>query len=196
MATWRDFRRPADADYYETRFSYLSQGDILLDAPLLLVPPVLDAQPSDAGPVVTLPVLAAPGMVITPTCDFRRSSADHLDAHPDEEPYQLRQQLVVARIVPLHECERSQPPEGRSDRVAQLRSHDNLRQYMYLPELPPLVESLIDLGTLWTLPIGIVRRLDRLTQLTETGARQLQYKLAMYGTAVVIDRESLGRPID
>lgn len=135
-------------------------------------------------------------MILSATCDFRRPSAEYLEAHSGENPYQLRQQLVVGRILALTEWERAQKPEGRSDRVAQVRAFDNQRQYMFLPAVEPLADSMIDFGTRWTLPLELVLGLDRVTQLTDTAARQLQYKLVMYDTAVIIDREILRPPMD
>src|SRR5687767_13387235 len=95
---WQDFPRPKDEAYYEERFPYLSQGDILADAPLLAVPPELLIDETDGGQVVAaIPVLRTSAMIITPTCDFRRPGADYLAEHPAEDPYQLRRQLVVGR---------------------------------------------------------------------------------------------------
>ena len=195
--TWRDFGRPDDGAYYEERFTYLSQGDIVVDAPLLFPTlPVLVDELDGEEYVATIPLLRTPAMLVSPTCDFRRPSAEYLAAHPDENPYQLRQQVVVARVLPLPEWERAQKPEGRADRVAQLRGYDNQRQYMYLPSIGDLGDSMVDFGTRWTLPIELVLKLQRLTQLTETAARQLLYKLVMYDAALIVDRDVLRPPMD
>jgi hypothetical protein len=195
--TWRDFARPDDGGYYEERFSYLSQGDIVLEAPLLLptVPLLVDEHEGDEY-LAAVPLLRTAAMLVSPTCDFRRPSAEYLADHPDENPYQLRQQVVVARVLPLSEWERAQRPEGRADRVTQLRGYDNQRQYMYLPSIGVLSDSMVDFGTRWTLPIDLMLRLERLTQLRETAARQLLYKLVMYDAALVVDRDGLTPPMD
>lgn len=195
--TWRDFARPDDGEYYEERFAYLSQGDIIIDAPLLVpsVPLLVDELDGNDF-VATVPLLRTPAMIVSPTCDFRRPSAEYLAAHPVENPYELRQQVVVARVLPLSEWERAQKPEGRADRVAQMRGFDNQRQYMYLPPIGSLGDSMVDFGTRWTLPIELVLKLQRLTQLSETAARQLLYKLVMYDAALVVDRAALRPPMD
>ena len=195
--TWRDFPGPDDSGYYEERFSYLSQGDLILDAPLLVPahPLVVDHSDGDQY-VAVVPLLRTHAMILSPTCDFRRPSTEYLAAHPDQNPYQLRQQVVVGRVLTLIEWERAQKPEGRSDRVAQLRAFDNQRQYMYLPPLGSLGDSMVDLGTRRTLPMELVLRLERLTQLTEAAARQLVYKLVTYDAALVVDRNALRPPMD
>lgn len=196
--TWRDFPRPSDNSYYEERFPFLSQGDIFDLLPLLLVPPELSfLETEHALPVAAIPVLETRGIIVTPTCDFRRRGADDLAAHPDVDPYTLRQQLVVARVLSFDEWERATPAAGRADRVAQLRSYDNQRQYMYLPHLEGAYgESMVDFGSMWTLPLELLRRSTRLTQLAEAGAVQLQYKLTMYGTALIVERDRLRPPMD
>jgi hypothetical protein len=194
---WHDFRRPSDDQYFEVRFRYLSQGDILLDAPMLVPSaPLLVEETTEGERALRIPVVQTDVMIISPTCDFRRPSAAHLDARPDEDPYQLRQQVVVARILPIKEWETAQPATGRSDRVDQMLSFDNLRQYMYLPPVGSLGQSMVDLATMWTLPFEVALGLERLTQLAEAAARQLQYKLVIYATASVVDRDSLRPPMD
>jgi hypothetical protein len=163
--TWRDFPRPSDDAYYEERFPFLSQGDIFEALPLLLVPAEIALLETE-GPaaVAAIPVLETKAIIVTPTCDFRRRAAEDLAAHPADDPYTLRQQLVVARVLPLEEWERAVPAAGRADRVAPVRSHDNQRQYMYLPPLDGAHgESLVDFGSMWTLPLELIRRATRLT---------------------------------
>lgn len=195
--TWRDFPRPTDDVYYEIRSQYLSQGDLLADAPMLVMPPeLLVEEGRDGGLVAAVPVSQTLAVILSPTCDFRRPSIEYLSAHPDEDPYQLRQSIVVARVMPRDVWERAQDATGRSDRLSQLLSHDNLRQYMYLPPNDRIGPSLIDFGMIWTLPLPIVRTLERITQLALAGARQLQFKLALYGTTVLLQREDLRPPMD
>ena len=67
---------------------------------------------------------------------------------------------------------------------------------MYLPSIGGLGDSMVDLGTRWTLPIELVLKLERLTQLRETAARQLLYKLVMYDAALIVDRDALRPPMD
>jgi hypothetical protein len=195
--TWRDFPRPGDDAYYEARSPYLSQGDLLADAPMLVLPlELLVEEGPEGGLVAAVPLSQSAAVILSPTCDFRRQSIEYLAEHPDEDAYQLRQTVVVARVMPQDVWERAQVATGRSERLRQLLAHDNQRQYMYLPPIERLGASLIDFGTTWTLPLPIALGLERITQLALPSAQQLQFKLVQYGTAIVVQRDSLRPPMD
>jgi len=193
-----DFPRPDDHLYYEERFPYLSQGDIFAEVPLLLVPSELALVESEVGTQAALvPVLQTMAVIISPTCDFRRPTAQQLAEDPEIQPYTLRQQVVVARIMPFEGWERSSDAVGRTERIRQVKAFDNLRQYMYLPasDQGPQ-ESMVDLGTTWTLPISILLASRRITQLQFTAAQQLSYKLVLYQTTRAVERSGLRPPMD
>jgi hypothetical protein len=218
------FPRP-QVGYYETRFPYLSQGDIFDDIPFATTGPELlfveDAAPAaraaDVTSVILQPVIAQRAIIVSPTCDFRRPSAAALQADPSLEPYTLQAHVTVAPVLPLADV----LPRWGSNRDANLhllRLYDALRRYMYLPPLPalPLLpgdtaaagtagaggegeqEWVADLSRLDSVAIGLLTRLldRRLAQLTLEAAQQLQYKLVMALTAAVTNRDTFQPPLD
>lgn len=93
------FPRP-QGPYYETRFPYLSQGDLLDDIPFATAGPELTLV-EDLPGVILQPIVVQRAMIVSPTCDFRRPSAAALQAEPTLDPYTLQEHLIVATVYPL-----------------------------------------------------------------------------------------------
>lgn len=185
--------------YFETRFTYLSEGDIFDDVPYtLLRAPLQIAQTEGLTTASALtPLFAVRAMLVTPTCDFRRPSAKELDAAKDLRPYTLENRVRVAQIMPLEDIERSFDSIKRAQNLDLMRRFDSLRRYMYLPPLPgENAESAVALGPSWLIDLDVLVGLKRLTQLTFAAAQQLHYKTVMYATAVIVARGSFHPSMD
>ena len=194
--------------YYEHRFPYLSQGDVFDDIPFALTGPELlfveDALPAvraaDVTGVILQPIVAQRGIIVSPTCDFRRPSAAALQADPALNPYTLQAHITVAPVLPLADLT-SRWGNNRDANLHLLRRYDALRRYMYLPPLPgePAErEWVADLSRANSVAIGLVAKLmdRRLAQLTFVAAQHLQYKLVMALTAAVTNRDAYRPPMD
>jgi hypothetical protein len=192
------FPRP-QGPYYETRFPFLSQGDLFDDIPFgILGPDLLFTE--DLPGLILQPVVFHRAMIVSPTCDFRRPPASALLADLSLDPYSLQDHVIVAPVFPLHVVAERWDAH-RSNNTSLARRFDALRRYMYLPSLPDeddTQEWLVDLSRTDTLALrflaGQVHR--RLTQLTFEAAQQLQYKLVMAMTAVVSDRAAYRPAMD
>ncbi|HEV8534204.1 MAG TPA: hypothetical protein VGR87_00570 [Candidatus Limnocylindria bacterium] len=195
--TWRDFPRPT-VNYYETRFKYLSQGDIFDDVPYALLGPeiLLVADEEVPWPQALVPLAPVRVMLVTPTCDFRRLSADQLEREK-VAPYTLETRVRVAQVMDLTAIEKSFEESKRAQNLDILRRHDGLRKFMYLPALEgEFGESAVSLGPAWLVHLELLLQASRLTQLTFAAARQLHYKIVMYETSTIVFPDSFNPPVD
>lgn len=189
------FPRPP-GPYYETRFNYLSQGDLFAALPFPIEG--ADFVRHDALPGLVLqPLGIQRAMVVSPTCDFRRPSAAALDADSTLEPYTLQAHVTIAPVLSLAAVAEKWG-ERRAASTHLARRYDALRRYMYLPATPgepSESEWLVDLSQVHSISLRVVlAALDgRLAQLTLPAAQQLQYKIVMAASAMVTDR-NLYRP--
>lgn len=192
-----DIPRPRHP-YFESRFAYLSQGDIFDDVPYTILGPHLDVVDDDEGSTrALLPLTSVRAMLLTPTCDFRRPSAAVLDRDPRLEPYTLDTRLRMARVVDLGEVAASFEDNKRDQNVQLMERSDSLRRYMYLPALANVFgESAVELGATWLVDLQLVRQLRRVTQLTFAAAQQLHYKIVLYETSTAVDPDSFHPPMD
>jgi hypothetical protein len=196
--TWRDFPRPT-GDYYETRFSYLCQGDIFHGIPYTLIGPelLLAADKDLPGPHALMPLASVQAMLITPTCDFRRASAERLQRDSSLAPYTLEQRVRVAQLLSLDEVEGTFDARNRRENLDKIRRFDSLRRFMYLPALgDTFPESAVALGPTWLVHLRLLLNSTRLTQLTFTAAQQVHYKIVMYETSTIVNRTDFLPPID
>jgi hypothetical protein len=208
LPEWEEFPRP-EADYYERRHEYLTQGDIIIDVPISQLGPDLISPaylPDVAFPLPerTIPVLtnvwtAGFGMLISNTCDFRHPSA----ADIQKDPYRYRNPgaiyhsgfLRVAPIFPLDEC----PFLVHSDEAyTTLRQYDHIRRLMYLPPLTDvsnegtrqvLGECVVALHLTDLSSIDLLGRLERVTQLSYVARQQLCRKLVWLDTGALASYE-------
>jgi hypothetical protein len=163
--------RPPDDHYYEDRTPYVRQGDLFQDVPLGYPWPP-DAVDHSAGTRKYLsgPFEAGFGMLLSPTCSFIAQGEPGQYAHP------IR---VLAPVLPLD----SLVAEGavRFGAVDDLRVHDHLVNYFYLPPIEAcgLPESLALLYGAITLHHDyLIER--RVAQLSRDAAVHLKYKLTAH----------------
>jgi hypothetical protein len=145
--------KPADAEYYvPNRTEHVSQGDIFRGFEFNL--------PGDEkfG-------FAGYGMLVTYTSGM-------MNQPPGTRGYQHDYRLV-APILPLAILPELGVKEGKVERI---RSEDPYTHFMYLPAHPPDFEESVVLPYRPTLVLQ-EQLTDRVTQLLEPAARQLQVKL-------------------
>jgi len=202
---WKDYPRPRN-DYYELRHEFLTQGDILRDVPWSLLGPTINiVEPPPEGlpvPAGYLPALIYLwphkfGIILSDTCDFRHPRAQDIPRDPGSyrSPDSVYHSgfLRVAPIFPLPEYPGLAVDEALRQRI---REYDHFRRLMYLPPIKDLEgkevmpEGLVAINQADLLSLDIVRRLDRLAQLTLVGRQQLNRKLvyADTGYQVAYDR--------
>lgn len=197
MHPYQKFPRP-ESPYYETRFPHLSQGDIFEDVPFGTLGPEL--RYIDNPLEVLHPILPQRGMILSPTCDFRRPSAEQLATDPSLNPYALQEFVVMAPVLSLASVAETWGAK-RMTNLGLLRKYDALRRYMYLPPLPTegLDEDwVVDITCPDRIAIGLLLRQPsaRLTQLTFAAVQQLQYKVVLAATSRFVDRSVFEPPMN
>jgi hypothetical protein len=188
LSDWEE--RPPDAEYYESRTDYFRMGDVFRDVPLGYPFPA-EAFNHTAGnrKFLSGPFEAGFGMLLTPTCSMASQGA------PGEYAHAVRS---LAPVLPLdHLVEVGAVKAGA---VADLRKHDHLINYLYLPA----VESVDMPESLALLYAGITLHHDylegdvdeagrrdprRITQLSEKAAVHLKYKLTALYTGELFSHE-------
>ncbi len=180
--------RPADDAYYEDRIEYLSQGDIFRDVPLAYPLPadeiLHDPQlTGGARRFLSGPFDIGYAILVSPTCSMRaQRSAGY--AHP------VRVLAVIRSLNELVERGILQ-----DDKLGLLRKCDGLVNYMYLPETDDMPESVALLYMTVTLHHDMIAD-SRVTQLSRTGAQQLQRKLVWFTSGFVWPRAEFQPPMD
>ena len=117
--------RPSDGAYYAERTDYARQGDVFQDVPLGYPLPA-EAFDHTAGrrKFLSGPFEPGFGMLLTPTCSFFAQGEPGRYAHPVR---------TLAPVLPLDELgEKGVVKQGALD---DLRTHDHLVNYFYLPVL-------------------------------------------------------------
>jgi hypothetical protein len=188
------FPRPT-SPYYEVRSEYLSQGDLLEEVPFGVIGPEL-LYLQDLPGAILHQVEFHRGMIVSPTCDFRRPTIEHLRNDPSQPPYTLQPHVVVAQVLPI-EVIAERWGANRATNMRLMLEFDAPRRYMYLPPLPG-----DDRGQQWVVDftrtdsIAIELLVDQRTyQLTHAAAQHLQYKLVLAGTSVYTDRGVFDPPM-
>ncbi len=169
LESWE--RRPPDEGYYAERSAYVRQGDLFRDIPRGYPWPA-DAITHSAGARKFLsgPFDSGFGMLLTPTCSMLAQGSSGY-AHPVRTlaPVVGLEQLVADGAV-------------KPGALADLRSHDHLVNYFYLPPLDEveMPESLALMYAAMTIHHDFLEE-RRVAQLSEEAAVHLKYKLcAMY----------------
>jgi hypothetical protein len=182
-------QRPDDAGYYvRDRTSLFSQGDVFADVPLTF-PGVgaFVAEHEGSRFFLSGPLEPGPAILITPTCQMSAQGAGEGYAHNVRTlvPIRTVDELVTAGAV-------------KAASLQNVRSIDNLSNYMYLPALDGQYgESL----ALLYMPITIEHELlsntaTRVSQLAPEGARQLLRKLVLCCSNIPIPRRYFKPPMD
>lgn len=181
LSDWEE--RPPDDEYYEERTSYFRQGDVFRDVPLGYPFPA-EAFSHGAGSRKFLsgPFEPGFGLLLTPTCSMAAQGA------PGQYAHQVR---TLAPVLPLERLVEDGAIKAGS--VDDLRKHDHLVNYLYLPPIPTadMPESLALLYAAITIhhdyladdPDGSdgERASRRIAQLSQASAVHLKYKLtALY----------------
>lgn len=185
-------RRPS-GPYYERRNDLLSQGDLFVDVPLAYPTPADEIATEDgvADEETVRRFISGPldfgiAMLITPTCSMRSQAENRDYAHP------VRTLVPVRPLAELHELGII---DQAKHRLAEKR--DSLINYMYLPADPDL--ALPESVALLYMPVTLHHEMivgNRLTQLTEGAAQQLQKKLIWHSSSVLLDRSDFKPPLD
>jgi hypothetical protein len=181
--------RPQDSDYYEDpRSQLLSQGDVYNAVPLAY--PVLGASVVDEGGsrrFISGPLEPGPAMLITPTCQMTAQGTTGGYAHS------------VRTLVPILSVdELLEAGVLKQSALDQARRYDDLHNYMYLPALAGAIPESM---ALLYMPVTVGHSLleaaaYRRYQLRLEGARQLQRKLTLMSTSLVIPRAYFEPPMD
>ena len=188
------FPRPT-TPYYEIRSEYLSQGDLLEEVPFGVIGPELLYIEEVPGAILHR-VEFHRGMILSPTCDFRRPTIEELRKDPSQPPYTLQPHVVIGQVLTIETiAERWGANRGNNMRL--MLEFDAPRRYMYLPPLPA-----DETGRQWAVDftrtdsIAIDLLLDqRSFQLTFAAAQHLQYKLVLASTSVYTDRAAYDPPM-
>ncbi len=93
------FPRPT-TPYYEIRSEYLSQGDLLEEVPFGVIGPELLYIEEVPGAILHR-VEFHRGMILSPTCDFRRPTIEELRKDPSQPPYTLQPHVVIGQVLPI-----------------------------------------------------------------------------------------------
>ena len=188
------FPRPT-TPYYEIRSKYLSQGDLLEEVPFGVIGPEL-LYIDDVPGAILHRIEVGRGIILSPTCDFRRPALDELRQDPSLPPYTLQPHVVVAQVLPIETIAQRWSP-NRDNNMRLMLEFDPLRRYMYLPPLPD-----DDTGQQWAVDftrtdsIAIELLIDqRSHQLTFAAAQHLQYKLVLASTSTYTDRAVFDPPM-
>ena len=184
LSDWEE--RPPDDQYYTPRTDYVRQGDVFRDIPLGYPWPA-DAIEYSAGSRTFLsgPFDSGFGMLLTPTCSMTAQGAPGY-AHPVRS---------LAPVLPLdHLVEEGAVKQGAID---DLRTHDHLINYFYLPPLPKdeMPESLALLYHSVTVHHDFLEG-RRVAQLTEDAAIHLKYKLCAMTTGSLFAHANFADDID
>lgn len=173
--------RPADADYYASRTTYVRQGDIFRDVPLGYPwPPDAIDHSEGRRKFLSGPFEPGFGMLITPTCSYVAQGPESSGyAHPARS---------LAPVLPLERLVDEGAVKARS--VDDLRSHDHLVNYFYVPPIEEqgLPESLALLYTTTTIHHDYLEG-HRITQLSEVGEIHLKYKLGAMFTGSLFSHD-------
>jgi hypothetical protein len=161
--------RPPNDSYYEDRTSYVRQGDLFQDVPLGYPwPPEAVEHSAGKRKFLSGPFEPGFGMLLTPTCSMIAQGDAGRYAHPVR---------VLAPVLPLQRL----VDEGvvKSGAIDDLRRYDHLVNYFYIPAIADsgLPESLALLYSSITVHHDYLEE-RRITQLSETAAVHLKYKLA------------------
>jgi hypothetical protein len=169
-------RRPADGSYYADGDELLMQGDIFMEIPFgHPFPP--EAISHEEHLYLSGPFETGFGMLISPTGSFRNGDGY---AHPVR---------VVAPILPL---ERMLADGALTESAAvAVAESDSVAQYMYLPALGAMPESVALLYHPTTLHHDYLDD-RRIAQLGPEAAAHLKAKLATHFTEVSFDAASFG----
>lgn len=208
---WEEYPRP-QGNYYETRHEFLTQGDIYSDVPWSLLGPtitVIDPPPEGLPvPPGHLPALSYIwphkfGIILSDTCDFRHPRAQ--DIVKDRPKYRTPDSVYHSgflRVAPIYSlAEYTGLPAGTGV-PARIRTYDHFRRLMYLPTLRDLLgaevipESLIAFNQADLLSLDLLRRLNRLTQLTLLGRQQMNRKLVYADTGYQVAYDRFGPDLD
>ena len=180
-------RRPPDEAYYASRTDYVRLGDIFRDVPLGYPLPA-EALDHTAGERKFLsgPFEPGFGMLLTPTCSFF--------AQGEGEPAYAHPVRSLAPVLPLDELvEEGVVKKGSLD---DLRSHDHLINYFYLPPIEEagMPESMVLLYAGITLHHDYLEE-RRVAQLSEDAAVHLKYKLAALAGGTLFSHEDFSDEI-
>ena len=183
-------RRPSGA-YYQDRTGLLSQGDVFLDVPLAYPTPadsiVFDEEDADAGRrFLSGPFETGPAILTTPTCSMRSQGGEADYAHPVRTLVPLRpvEELLEAGIL-----------DSSKGGLAQKR--DSLINYMFFPGDPSV--GLVDSLALLYMPVTLHHEMvvaNRVSQLTQDAACQLQKKLVWFSSSLLLERREFDPPMD
>jgi len=136
-----------------------------------------------------------PGIIISPTCDFRRPTIEELNQNPGLEPYGLQPHVVVAQVIPLREVAEKWG-NGRESKLGLMFAYDAIRRYAYLPSVDGNAENDMVVDLLRTDSIAIPLLVDlRIIQLTFSAAQHLQYKIVLAATSTYTDRSAYNPPL-
>jgi hypothetical protein len=200
-AEFEKYPRP-DAEYFEFRHEWLTQGDIFADVPISQLGPELlgldpapelsEPIPEGLLPVVTLVWTTGAGMLLSNTCDFRHPRARDIDDrpldYPDPDDVYHNGFIRVAPIFPLADCPFIPDDAGVRERIARF---DHFRRFLYLPAMTAsnaeggeiiVAESVVALQMADLLHIDLIRSLPKLAQLTRSARQQLNRKLVLLDT--------------
>jgi hypothetical protein len=180
--------RPSDGAYYEQRIQELSQGDVFRDVPLAYPLPAVEIVLDPEADLGARQFLSGPfelghAILLSPTCSMRAQKTGGY-AHPVR---------ILAVVRPLSEL--IEQGIFTSDRLGLLRKYDALINYMYLPPVEHLPESVALLYMSVTLHHDMIAG-NRIIQLTRDGAQQLQRKLVWFNSGLLWPRGEFAPPMD